>query len=128
MRGARGGGILAVVMLQSALSTLFWGFLIASSLALFPLACLIWLLSAPFDRRRRLLHQFTCFWASLYTWLNPAWPVHIEGREKIRREGTYVMVANHQSLLDILVLFRSAPRFSPARPGWSRCRARPRSR
>src|SRR5690606_16085028 len=28
------------------------------------------------------------------------------GREKIRRGETYVMVANHLSLLDILVLFR----------------------
>ena len=53
-----------------------------------------------------MLHQFTCFWASLYTWLNPAWPVRVEGREHIRRDATYVMVANHQSLLDILVLFR----------------------
>jgi 1-acyl-sn-glycerol-3-phosphate acyltransferase len=48
----------------------------------------------------------TCFWGSLYTWLNPAWPLRIDGREKIRPDETYVMVANHQSLLDILVLFR----------------------
>jgi 1-acyl-sn-glycerol-3-phosphate acyltransferase len=34
------------------------------------------------------------------------WPVHIEGRERVRRDETYVMVANHLSLLDILVLFR----------------------
>jgi 1-acyl-sn-glycerol-3-phosphate acyltransferase len=53
-----------------------------------------------------VLHQFTCFWASLYTWLNPAWPVTLEGRERIRPGVAYVMVANHQSLLDILVLFR----------------------
>ena len=59
-----------------------------------------------FDRRLVLLHRFTCFWASLYTWLNPAWRVRIEGREKIRPRTAYVMVANHQSLLDILVLFR----------------------
>jgi 1-acyl-sn-glycerol-3-phosphate acyltransferase len=32
--------------------------------------------------------------------------VRIEGREKIRPGMAYVMVANHQSLLDILVLFR----------------------
>jgi 1-acyl-sn-glycerol-3-phosphate acyltransferase len=93
-------------MLRRALSALFWGFLVASSLTLFPIACLLWFATAPLDPRRRWLHQFTCFWASLYTWLNPAWPVRIEGREKIRRDGTYVMVANHQSLLDILVLFR----------------------
>jgi len=53
-----------------------------------------------------LLHQITCFWASLYTWFNPAWRVSIEGRERIDRRTAYVMVANHQSLLDILVLFR----------------------
>ena len=38
--------------------------------------------------------------------MNPAWPVQLIGREKIRDGVTYVMVANHQSLLDILVLFR----------------------
>jgi 1-acyl-sn-glycerol-3-phosphate acyltransferase len=53
-----------------------------------------------------VLHQFTCFWASLYTWFNPAWPVVIENREKIDRDTAYVMVGNHQSLLDILVFFR----------------------
>jgi len=88
------------------LSTFFWAFLVASSLVLFPIALVLWAVTAPFDRRRAALHQFTCFWASLYTWLNPAWPVAIEGREHIRPGATYVMVANHQSLLDILVLFR----------------------
>ena len=87
-------------------STLFWAFLVGSSFALFPVAVAIFCLTAPFDRRLRALHVFTCFWGSLYTWANPAWPVRIEGREKIRRDATYVMVANHQSLLDILVLFR----------------------
>ncbi len=87
-------------------STLFWIFLTVSSIVLFPIAVLIWLVTALFDRRLVLLHRFTCFWASLYTWLNPAWPVTVVGREKIRPEATYVMVANHLSLLDILVLFR----------------------
>ena len=88
------------------LSLLFWLFLVISSLALFPVAVFIWLATVWFDRRLVILHQFTCFWASLYTWLNPAWRVQVDGREKIRRDVAYVMVANHQSLLDILVLFR----------------------
>ena len=86
-------------------STVFWLFFGSSSIALFPVAVLIWLVTAPFDPRRRALHQFTCFWASLYTWLNPAWPVQIEGRDKIRPDETYVMVSNHLSFLDILVFF-----------------------
>jgi 1-acyl-sn-glycerol-3-phosphate acyltransferase len=87
-------------------STLFWVFITVSSLLLFPVAVLIWALTAPFDRRLTLLHRFTCFWASLYTWLNPVWRIRIEGKGKIARDTAYVMVANHQSLLDILVLFR----------------------
>jgi 1-acyl-sn-glycerol-3-phosphate acyltransferase len=92
--------------LRRLLSALFWVFLTASSIAMFPVAVLVWTLTAPFDRRLVVLHRFTCFWGSLYTWLNPAWRVSIEGRERIRRDVAYVMVANHQSLLDILVLFR----------------------
>ena len=93
-------------MLRRLASLAFWLFLAASSILLFPLAVLIWLVTLPFDRRQVCLHRFTCFWASLYTWLNPAWPVAVRGREKIRRDETYVMVANHLSFLDILVLFR----------------------
>ena len=89
-----------------ALSVVFWTFLVTTSILLFPVALAIWAVTSPFDPRKRVLHQFTCFWASLYTWFNPAWPVSIEGRDKIDRDTTYVMVANHQSLLDIFVFFR----------------------
>jgi len=93
-------------MLARVLSATFWLFLVVTSLLLFPIALLIWAATVLFDRRLVVLHRFTCFWASLYTWLNPAWRVEVEGREKIRPDTAYVMVANHQSLLDILVLFR----------------------
>ena len=93
-------------MLQRFYSLVFWFFLTVTSILLYPVALLIWAITSPFDRRKVVLHKFTCFWASLYSWLNPAWPVTIEGRERIRRGEAYVMVANHLSLLDILVLFR----------------------
>ncbi len=92
--------------MRVVLSLVFWTFLTLSSIALFPVALLIWAVTSPFDRRRVLLHRFTCFWASLYTWLNPAWPVTLLGRELVRPDVAYVMVANHLSFLDILVLFR----------------------
>jgi 1-acyl-sn-glycerol-3-phosphate acyltransferase len=88
-------------------SVAFWSFLFLSSLILFPLAVVIWAATSPFDPKKRLLHRFTCFWASLYTWSNPAWPVEVKGREKAERDRATVMVANHLSLLDILVLFRT---------------------
>ncbi len=87
-------------------STVFWLFLVLSSIALFPVAVVIWAATVLFDERLAILHQFTCFWGSLYTFVNPLWPVTITGRDKIEPGKTYVMVANHLSLLDILVLFR----------------------
>jgi 1-acyl-sn-glycerol-3-phosphate acyltransferase len=93
-------------------SLAFWAFVVVTSLLLFPVALLIFLVTAPFDPRRRALHQFTCFWASLYTWCNPLWRVHVEHRDRIDPDATYVMVANHLSLLDILVLFRLFTNFA----------------
>jgi len=93
-------------MLRVLHSLLFWGFLLTSSMLLFPVALVIWAVTLAFDRRKVWLHRFTCFWASLYTWTNPAWPVRILNRERLLRDAPCVMVANHLSLLDILVLFR----------------------
>ena len=34
----------------------------------------------------------------------PIWKIHIEGREKAAKGMTYVIISNHQSLLDILLI------------------------
>jgi 1-acyl-sn-glycerol-3-phosphate acyltransferase len=103
--GEREGAASPPIWLRLA-STVFWLFLTLSSFALFPVAVVIAIVTWPFDRKRKLLHQFTCFWASLYTWVNPSWRVAVTGRHHVRADVPYVMVANHQSFLDILVLFR----------------------
>jgi 1-acyl-sn-glycerol-3-phosphate acyltransferase len=84
---------------------LFWGYLALSLPVLFAGALLVFLSSAPFDRRRRALHLYTCFWAYHYVKLLPLWRARFEGLDRIAPGRTYVMVANHQSLGDILVLF-----------------------
>jgi 1-acyl-sn-glycerol-3-phosphate acyltransferase len=92
-------------------SLLFWGFMVVSSILIFPFAVLVWLVTIPFDRRRWAIHRFTSLWASLYTWLNPAWRVRVIGRERLYEDGPTVLVANHNSLVDILVLFRLQSHF-----------------
>ena len=87
-------------------SLLFWGFMLLTSVCLYPVALLLRGATSLFDRRLAALHAFSCFWASLYTWCNPLWSVRIEGKAHIDRRAAYVMVSNHQSLVDILVLFR----------------------
>jgi 1-acyl-sn-glycerol-3-phosphate acyltransferase len=80
--------------------------MLLTSLVLFPVALVLRVATAPFDRRLKLLHRFTSVWGSLYTWANPLWKVTITGTEHLGVEAPAVMVANHQSFADILVLFR----------------------
>jgi 1-acyl-sn-glycerol-3-phosphate acyltransferase len=72
----------------------------------FPIACCIWLSTVLLDRNLKLLHLFTSFWGMSFVWINPFMKIRIEGRENIQTGETYVMICNHQSLLDIVVLFR----------------------
>ena len=38
------------------------------------------------------------------SFLIPIWTIHIEGREKALKGATYVIISNHQSILDILLI------------------------
>ncbi len=84
---------------------LYISFVFLTSSVFFLIALVIWCFTYPFDQRLWLLHRFTCFWASLYIWVFPPWSVTIHGRENIDPDETYVIVSNHQSLVDILVAF-----------------------
>lgn len=93
-------------MFNRIVSIVFLIFISLTSIPLFLTALLLRVVTYPFDRRLRLLHLFTCFWASLYTWTMPAWRIRIEGRDKVRKDAAYMVVSNHQSQLDILIAFR----------------------
>ena len=83
-----------------------WLIVLISFVTLFPIAVIIWLLTVLFDKRLYWLHLYSCFWASTYIFTNPFWKVKIIDRQKIRKDGVYVMICNHQSMLDIIVLYR----------------------
>ena len=92
-------------MLMGALfSLLYWCYFSVSSCVLFLGALLIWAATAPFDRDRALLHRYTCWWATLYLRCLPGCHIDVQGREKIIPRTPYVLVANHQSMTDIMAL------------------------
>lgn len=93
-------------MVSLLVTIYFWAVMLVTSLVFFPVAVVLRLVTAPFDRRLTLLHRFTSFWGALYTRANPLWSVTITGTEHLAVEAPVVMVANHQSFADILVLFR----------------------
>jgi len=93
-------------MLNRIIAVFFIAFVAATSAIFFCVALVIWLLTVLFDKRLVLLHLFSSFWASVYLWAMPAWSVRVQGRNTVRLRDRYVIVANHQSVLDILVAFR----------------------
>ena len=93
-------------VLNKIFSAAFIVFIGISSAFFFCMACVLRICTVPFDPRRILSNLFSAFWASVYTWVMPSWSVKIVGRDKIDLRKNYVFVSNHQSQLDILVLYR----------------------
>jgi 1-acyl-sn-glycerol-3-phosphate acyltransferase len=93
-------------LLEVLVSCYFWSSMFLVSALLFPVSLLLWVTTVPFDKRRFILHQWTCRWSDIILGMNPYWNVHVEGRHKIDPLKNYVMVSNHQSGVDILVLFK----------------------
>jgi 1-acyl-sn-glycerol-3-phosphate acyltransferase len=71
---------------------------------LFPLTFIIWLVVLPFDRQRKVTHWMLVYQAMIISAIIPIWKIEIEGRKKAVRGKTYVIIANHQSILDILLI------------------------
>lgn len=74
-----------------------------TSLVSFFLSLVIWSLTFPFDKNRIILHRLTCYCLAFWAFIMPTWRIKVEGREKIRKGERYMIVANHQSQLDIMM-------------------------
>jgi 1-acyl-sn-glycerol-3-phosphate acyltransferase len=92
--------------MQKCLVGLYVLYFFAVSSVLVAGAALVCLVTAPFDPNRRLLHLYSCWWASIFLNTNPFWKLDIRGLDHIDPCQTYVLVANHQSYADIIVLYQ----------------------
>jgi 1-acyl-sn-glycerol-3-phosphate acyltransferase len=97
--------------MTTAFSILYWTLVVPSLIVFFAVAVLLWLATLPFDPNRKLLHRYTCWWGLLYVRCLPGCRIKVEGRDKIAPDTAYVMVANHQSMTDIMSLSALATPF-----------------
>ncbi len=81
-------------------------FLLVSLIPMFTVSLVIWIITFLFDRRQAILHKYTAFCGSMILSSMPVLKVEISGIEKINKNSLYMIVANHQSQLDILACFR----------------------
>lgn len=86
-------------------SVYVWLLVLLVTLTLTPIFILIWIVTFLFDKKLATLHYFSNFWGSLFTVLVPEWKVNIIGKEKLNNESK-IIVANHQSQEDILLIYR----------------------
>jgi 1-acyl-sn-glycerol-3-phosphate acyltransferase len=82
-----------------------WTIGVISLMVLFVFFALLWIITFPFDRKHFAAQKYTQYWGIFYLKLLPIAKVEIIGKEKLRRDYAAIAISNHQSLVDILVLF-----------------------
>lgn len=88
-----------------AFSLLYWLYAVLTLALLFVGLLVVYVLTVPFDRRRVAIHLYSCAWGYMYVAFHPLWRARFEGREKVPWKSAAVIVANHLSLVDILVIY-----------------------
>jgi len=99
------------MMKQTILSVVIWAVGIALTVLLFFVMLFLSIALFPFDRKRKIVHAQCFWWADAVTALNPYWDVEVSGLENICPKKTYVVVSNHQSLADIILMYKTKMQF-----------------
>jgi 1-acyl-sn-glycerol-3-phosphate acyltransferase len=92
-------------MRQVLRSLLIWTSIAVGTSAMYVAALPIFLLSAPFDRRRRFGHWYASKWGRLILKLNNRWRTEVLGQERLPKDRPVVLIANHQGMGDIMMAF-----------------------
>jgi len=93
--------------LKLLVSMTIWVAGIVITIAAFLASLIIKIIPVPIAGRERLVHAQCFWWSDALVALNPYWKLKVEGLENIDHSKTYVIVANHQSLADIIVIYKT---------------------
>lgn len=85
-------------------SIMIWFTGILFMVIFFPITFIIWFLVLPFDKNRTIIHWLLIYQAVIVSYIIPVGKIKVEGREKALKGVTFVIISNHQSILDILLL------------------------
>lgn len=97
--------------MKALISALIWLASTIITILLFFVVSFLVIVLFPFDRKRKIAHAQCFWWSDAVISLNPYWDISVSGLENIDRDKTYVIIANHQSLGDIVVLYQTRMQF-----------------
>jgi 1-acyl-sn-glycerol-3-phosphate acyltransferase len=81
-----------------------WLFVSITTIILVPIALLTRIIVYPFDRKLSAVRLLYSFYSEVYIRINPFWKIKIEERKKFHKNTVYVIISNHQSMLDIILI------------------------
>lgn len=91
-------------MKRSILSLWSWSALGAIVIVWTPIVFLVWIATTPFDKGRYATGYTFRRLCVLHQWLNPMWKFKTSGQLPANKRNPYVMVSNHESFVDMLLL------------------------
>ena len=97
--------------MRAVISILFWIIGIILTVILWLAVLISTILFYPFDKKRKIGHWHTFWWAELIIRMNPFWRLEITGEKNMNKNTPYVIIANHQSLGDIIVAYKIRTQF-----------------
>jgi len=98
-------------MKKILLSLLIWVVGSILTIILYLSMLLFTIILYPFDRKRALTHAQCFWWSDAVIGLNPYWKLNISGAENIDKKRAYIIIANHQSLADIVLAYQTKMQF-----------------
>ncbi|MEI8349066.1 MAG: lysophospholipid acyltransferase family protein [Candidatus Omnitrophota bacterium] len=98
-------------MKQTIQSALIWAMSITLTFLLFLAMAFFSIILYPFDRKRKIAHAQCYWWSDFLSAFNPYWKVTVSGLENIDHHKIYVVVSNHQSLADIILMYQTKMQF-----------------
>jgi len=87
------------------LSTLYYLLLTGMGIVVLLLSVLVLLITYPFQKSRRIIHEITRAMVNLFFIIPPFWHRKIIGLENMDSKKSYVVVCNHRSMVDIPTLY-----------------------
>jgi len=91
-------------MKRSILSLWSWFALGVIVIVWTPIVFLVWIATTPFDKGRYATGYTFRRLCVLHQWLNPLWKFKTSGQLPANKRNPYVMVSNHESFVDMLLL------------------------
>lgn len=87
------------------LSALYYIFLVLLCTFFMILSAVALVVCYPFDRSRRMVHELSRILVRIFFFIPLRWRQKVEGRELVDRKKRYVIVLNHNTVIDIPTLY-----------------------